>query len=91
MAKISDRLGMFHIAEASGWTRTTDGDISINKTMFWSSASGVLSGLAANPASVLKTRIQASAHPSIAVGRQHSYNGMYTYHNVCLYEIEDLS
>ncbi|XP_072944029.1 solute carrier family 25 member 35-like isoform X3 [Epargyreus clarus] len=72
----SVRLGTFHIAEASGWTRTADGDISINKTMFWSSASGIMSGLAANPASVLKTRIQASAHPSIAVGRQHSYNGM---------------
>ncbi|XP_050345453.1 solute carrier family 25 member 35-like isoform X2 [Nymphalis io] len=72
----SVRLGMYHIAEVQGWTKTKEGDISIHRTMFWSSASGVMSGLAANPASVLKTRMQAAAHPSIAVGRQHSYNGM---------------
>nr|XP_032514046.1 solute carrier family 25 member 35-like isoform X3 [Danaus plexippus plexippus] len=72
----SVRLGMYHVADVQGWTRTTDGDISIHKTMFWSSASGVMSGLAANPASVVKTRMQAAAHPSIAVGRQYVYNGM---------------
>ncbi|XP_039746903.1 solute carrier family 25 member 35-like isoform X2 [Pararge aegeria] len=72
----SVRLGMYHIAEVQGWTKTKEGDISIHKTIFWSSASGVVSGLAANPASVVKTRMQAAAHPSIAVGRQHVYNGM---------------
>ncbi|XP_023935371.2 solute carrier family 25 member 35 isoform X2 [Bicyclus anynana] len=72
----SVRLGIYHIAEVQGWTKTKEGDISIHKTIFWSSASGVVSGLAANPASVVKTRMQAAAHPSIAVGRQHVYNGM---------------
>ncbi|CAG5051140.1 unnamed protein product [Parnassius apollo] len=72
----SVRLGMYHVAEVQGWTKSKDGDININKTIFWSSASGVMSGLAANPASVVKTRIQAAAHPSIAVGRQHRYDGM---------------
>ncbi|CAH2073196.1 unnamed protein product, partial [Iphiclides podalirius] len=72
----SVRLGMYHIAEVQGMTKSKNGDISINKTIFWSSMSGVLSGVAANPASVLKTRIQAAAHPSIAVGRQYRYNGM---------------
>ncbi|KAG6462597.1 hypothetical protein O3G_MSEX013368 [Manduca sexta] len=73
----SVRLGMYHIAEVQGWTKNKDGDISINKAIFWASASGVMSGIAANPASVVKTRIQAAAHPSIAVGRQHRYNGMF--------------
>lgn len=73
---------MYHVADVQGWTRTTDGDISIHKTMFWSSASGVMSGLAANPASVVKTRMQAAAHPSIAVGRQYVYNGN-THRKVC--------
>ncbi|KPJ19085.1 Solute carrier family 25 member 35 [Papilio machaon] len=73
----SVRLGMYHIAEVQGWTKCKNGEISINKTMFWSSASGVLSGLAANPVSVVKTRIQAAAHPSIAVGRQYRYKGMF--------------
>ncbi|CAH2086062.1 unnamed protein product [Euphydryas editha] len=72
----SVRLGIYHIAEVQGWTKKKDGDISIHKAMFWSSASGVMSGIAANPASVVKTRMQAAAHPSIAVGRQHVYNGM---------------
>ncbi|XP_041977622.1 solute carrier family 25 member 35-like isoform X2 [Aricia agestis] len=71
----SVRLGMYHIAEVQGWTKI-DGDVSLHKTLFWSSASGVMSGLAANPASVVKTRMQAAAHPSIAVGRQHVYDGM---------------
>lgn len=66
---------MYHVAEVQGWTKTKDGDINIYKTMFWSSVSGMMSGFSANPASVLKTRIQAAAHPSIAVGRQHSYKG----------------
>lgn len=66
---------MYHVAEVQGWTKNKNGDISIEKAIFWSSASGVLSGLTGNPASVVKTRIQASAHPSIAVGRQHKYNG----------------
>ncbi|XP_012549484.2 solute carrier family 25 member 35 isoform X1 [Bombyx mori] len=73
----SVRLGMYHVAEVQGWTKTKDGEISVNRAIFWSSASGVLSGVAANPTFVLKTRIQAVAHPSIAVGRQHSYKGMF--------------
>ncbi|XP_069365834.1 solute carrier family 25 member 35-like isoform X3 [Maniola hyperantus] len=72
----SVRLGIYHIAEMQGWTKTKEGDISIHKTIFWSSASGFVSGLAANPASVVKTRMQSAAHPSIAVGRQYVYNGM---------------
>lgn len=67
---------MYHVAEVQGWTKTKDGEISVNRAIFWSSASGVLSGVAANPTFVLKTRIQAVAHPSIAVGRQHSYKGL---------------
>ncbi|XP_045781760.1 solute carrier family 25 member 35-like isoform X1 [Maniola jurtina] len=72
----SVRLGIYHIAEVQGWTKTKEGDISIHKTIFWSSVSGFVSGLAANPASVVKTRMQSAAHPSIAVGRQYVYNGM---------------
>ncbi|XP_045445873.1 solute carrier family 25 member 35-like [Melitaea cinxia] len=72
----SVRLGMYHVAEVQGWTKTKEGDISIHKAMFWSSVSGVMSGIAANPASVVKTRMQAAAHPSIAVGRQYVYSGM---------------
>lgn len=71
-----DRLGTYHIAEVQGWTKTKDGEMSLQKSIFWSSISGVLSGVAGNPASVLKTRIQAAAHPSIAVGRQHKYKGI---------------
>lgn len=73
----SVRLGMYHIAEVQGWTKTKKGDTSINKAIFWSSISGAMSGITGNPASVIKTRIQAAAHPSIAVGRQHKYNGMF--------------
>lgn len=66
---------MYHVAEVQGWTKSKEGDISVNKAIMWSSISGVMSGVAANPMSVLKTRIQATAHPSIAVGRQHRYKG----------------
>ncbi|CAH2073192.1 unnamed protein product, partial [Iphiclides podalirius] len=72
----SVRLGIYHIANVQGWTKSKNGDISIKKTIFCSSMSGIMSGVASNPASVLKTRIQAAAHPSIAVGRQFRYNGM---------------
>uniref|UniRef100_A0A2A4J6U6 Mitochondrial carrier protein n=1 Tax=Heliothis virescens TaxID=7102 RepID=A0A2A4J6U6_HELVI len=72
----SVRLGMYHVAEVNGWTKNKNGDISIEKAIFWSSVSGILSGVTGNPASVVKTRIQAAAHPSIAVGRQHKYKGM---------------
>ncbi|KAH9629270.1 hypothetical protein HF086_008352 [Spodoptera exigua] len=72
----SVRLGMYHVAEVNGWTKNKNGDISIEKAMFWSSVSGIMSGVTGNPASVVKTRIQAAAHPSIAVGRQHKYKGM---------------
>lgn len=71
------RLGMYHVAEVNGWTKSKNGEMSVEKAILWSSISGVLSGVAANPASVLKTRIQAAAHPSIAVGRQHKYNGRF--------------
>ncbi|XP_035436168.1 solute carrier family 25 member 35 isoform X2 [Spodoptera frugiperda] len=73
----SVRLGMYHVAEVNGWTKNKNGDISIEKAIFWSSVSGVMSGVTGNPASVVKTRIQAAAHPSIAVGRQHRYKGMF--------------
>lgn len=66
---------MYHVAEVNGWTKNKNGDISIEKAIFWSSVSGVMSGVTGNPASVVKTRIQAAAHPSIAVGRQHRYKG----------------
>ncbi|KAL4707403.1 hypothetical protein ACJJTC_008588 [Scirpophaga incertulas] len=73
----SVRLGMYHIAEVQGWTKNKDGEVVVKKAMLWSSISGVMSGITGNPASVLKTRIQAAAHPSIAVGRQHRYRGMW--------------
>lgn len=66
---------MYHVAEVHGWTKSKDGDVCVEKAILWSGISGVLSGVAANPVSVVKTRIQAAAHPSIAVGRQHKYNG----------------
>ncbi|XP_068629644.1 solute carrier family 25 member 35-like [Battus philenor] len=72
----SVRLGIYHIADVQGMTKNKDGDISVAKTLFWSGASGVVSGVSSNPATVVKTRMQAAANPSIAVGRQHRYNGM---------------
>ncbi|XP_061712706.1 solute carrier family 25 member 35-like isoform X2 [Cydia pomonella] len=73
----SVRLGLYHISEVRGWTSTDTGEVSISKAVFWSSVSGIVSGVVGNPVSVLKTRIQASSHPSIAVGRQHRYKGMF--------------
>ncbi|XP_063530867.1 solute carrier family 25 member 35-like isoform X1 [Cydia strobilella] len=73
----SVRLGLYHISEVRGWTSTATGEVSISKSVFWSSVSGIVSGVVGNPVSVLKTRIQASSHPSIAVGRQHRYKGMF--------------
>ncbi|CAH0604959.1 unnamed protein product [Chrysodeixis includens] len=72
----SVRLGMYHTAEVNGWTKNKDGELRIDKAILCAGASGIVSGVAGNPASVVKTRIQAAAHPSIAVGRQHRYNGM---------------
>ncbi|CAG9784016.1 unnamed protein product [Diatraea saccharalis] len=71
----SIRLGMYHIGEVQGWTKNKDGYIDLKKAMLWASLSGIMSGVFGNPASVIKTRIQAAAHPSIAVGRQHKYKG----------------
>ncbi|XP_059045242.1 solute carrier family 25 member 35-like [Achroia grisella] len=73
----SVRLGIYHIAEVQGWTRTNEGEVSLGNCVLWSSVSGALSGVASNPVSVLKTRIQAASHPSIAVGKQHSYKGFW--------------
>ncbi|KAI5641721.1 mitochondrial carrier protein domain-containing protein [Phthorimaea operculella] len=69
-------LGLYHVAEIQGWTKNKSGDIDVKKAVFWSAASGTLSGIAANPISVIKTRIQSAAHPSIAVGRQYQYKGV---------------
>lgn len=66
---------MYHTAEVNGWTKNKDGELRIDKAMVCAAASGIVSGITGNPASVVKTRIQAAAHPSIAVGRQHRYNG----------------
>ncbi|CAK1545095.1 unnamed protein product [Leptosia nina] len=71
----SVRLGTYHVAEIQGWTKTKDGGTSVQKAAIWASASGLFSGVAANPMSVVKTRMQAAAHPSVAVGRQHQYKG----------------
>ncbi|XP_026749191.2 solute carrier family 25 member 35-like isoform X1 [Galleria mellonella] len=73
----SVRLGTYHVAEVQDWTKTKEGNVSLAKCAFWSSMSGILSCVASNPASVLKTRIQAASHPSIAVGKQHSYKGFW--------------
>ncbi|XP_047512754.1 solute carrier family 25 member 35-like isoform X2 [Pieris napi] len=70
----SVRLGTYHVAEVQGWTQS-NGSVNVQKSAFWAGASGFMSGLAANPMSVVKTRLQAAAHPSVAVGRQHMYNG----------------
>lgn len=70
---------MYHVAEVNGWTKNKEGEISIEKAIFWSGVSGVMSGVTGNPASVVKTRIQAGAHPSIAVGRQHKYKGTWKF------------
>lgn len=51
------------------------GEISIGKAAFWASFSGYTGAIVGTPVSVIKTRMQAAAHPSIAVGRQHRYNG----------------
>ncbi|XP_028178292.1 solute carrier family 25 member 35-like isoform X1 [Ostrinia furnacalis] len=72
----SVRLGGYHTTQTLGWTKDASGETVLTRAMACASLSGALSGLTGNPAFVLKTRIQASAHPSIAVGRQHKYNGM---------------
>ncbi|KAL0842422.1 hypothetical protein ABMA28_014529 [Loxostege sticticalis] len=72
----SVRLGGYHTAISHGWTKDKNGNTVLLKAMLCSSISGMLSGLTGNPAFMLKTRIQASAHPSIAVGRQHRYKGL---------------
>lgn len=58
-----------------GWIHNEKGEISIGKAAFWASVSGYTGAVVGTPVSVIKTRMQASAHPSIAVGRQHKYNG----------------
>ncbi|CAH4037140.1 unnamed protein product [Pieris brassicae] len=70
----SVRLGTYHAAEVQGWTQS-NGSVNVQKAAFWAGASGFMSGLVANPMSVVKTRLQAAAHPSVAVGRQHMYTG----------------
>ncbi|XP_045532522.1 solute carrier family 25 member 35-like isoform X4 [Pieris brassicae] len=70
----SVRLGTYHAAEVQGWTQST-GSVNVQKAAFWAGASGFMSGLVANPMSVVKTRLQAAAHPSVAVGQQHMYTG----------------
>lgn len=69
------RLGIYHIAEVQGWTKNQNGDISIEKAIFWSGIGGLLGGIVCNPLLVIRTRLQSNAHPSIAVGRQHNYTG----------------
>lgn len=68
-------MGTYHVAEVHGWTKSKEGGISVQKAAFWAGASGFMSGLVSNPMSVVKTRLQALAHPSVAVGKQHKYNG----------------
>ncbi|XP_026329340.1 solute carrier family 25 member 35-like [Hyposmocoma kahamanoa] len=72
----SVRLGLYHIAETNKWIMHKEGNISMPKAAFWGSVSGYLSGIAATPLSVVKTRLQSASHPSIAVGRQYRYTGM---------------
>ncbi|GBP68740.1 Solute carrier family 25 member 35 [Eumeta japonica] len=65
--------GLYRKAERLGWTTDENGEISIGKSAFLASVSGALSGITATPNFVVKTRMQASANPNIAVGRQHKY------------------
>ncbi|XP_049867560.1 solute carrier family 25 member 35-like [Pectinophora gossypiella] len=70
------RLGLYHMADERGWIRNRKGVISVYKAAFWAGVSGYVGAMVSNPLCVIKTRIQATSHPSIAVGRQHRYNGM---------------
>ncbi|CAB3221399.1 unnamed protein product [Arctia plantaginis] len=69
-------LGIYSMAEAKGYTKNKNGDVNIKKSMFWSATGGLLGGVGCNPLLVVKIRLQSAGHPSIAVGRQHVYNGL---------------
>ncbi|XP_050678716.1 solute carrier family 25 member 35-like isoform X2 [Leptidea sinapis] len=71
----SVRLGIFRVAEVHGWTKTKEGGVSVGRSAIFACSAGLVSGVIANPMSVLKTRLQSAAHSSVAVGKQHEYKG----------------
>ncbi|CAD7093734.1 unnamed protein product [Hermetia illucens] len=70
------RLGTFSTAGERGWCTDQQGRPSFLRGMFWGAAGGALGSYISSPFSLVKTRMQAQAVESIAVGHQHNHAGM---------------
>ncbi|CAG9815638.1 unnamed protein product [Phaedon cochleariae] len=70
------RLGIYQFADNNGIIRNKDGKLIFHKTVLVAGIGGALGGIMCSPWFLVKTHIQAQASSSIAVGYQHSHQGM---------------
>ncbi|CAG9807560.1 unnamed protein product [Chironomus riparius] len=70
------RLGVYTTAYESGWTRSSNGDVSIIKSAFFGGIGGTLGQGIASPFFMIRNQLQSAAVKEIAVGYQHKHQTM---------------
>ncbi|XP_037944616.1 solute carrier family 25 member 35-like [Teleopsis dalmanni] len=72
----SFRLSIYTTAMDNGWMHKANGDVSFGRGLFWGAAGGVIGSYFSSPFFMIKTQLQSQAAKQIAVGYQHTHNGM---------------
>lgn len=69
------RLGIYTTAYENGWTRNSDGTVSILKSAFFGGFGGTVGQALASPFFMLRNQLQSASVEKIAVGYQHKHEG----------------
>lgn len=70
------RLGCYQVLDNLGFTRNPNGDVVFYKSIICGASAGILGSYISSPFFLVKTRLQAKANATIAVGHQHELSSM---------------
>lgn len=75
---IHHRLGIYTTAYEYGWTRNSQGKVSLMRSALFGGVGGTLGQMIASPFFMVRNQLQSAAVQKIAVGYQHNHNSMTT-------------
>jgi len=75
---LSFSLGVYTTAYENGWTRSSNGNVSIIKSALFGGIGGVLGQGIASPFFMIRNQLQSAAVEQIAVGYQHKHQTMFS-------------
>jgi len=70
------RLGTYATMETRGWVKSSEGEVSVARTVLCSATAGVVGAVVGSPVFLVKTQIQTSSSAGISVGHQHHHTSM---------------